>query len=59
MSKEEWYGYAVKEAVASNLIEGYTTDADSEALCMQVLSGSLSQEEYIQAILEMSKAVAT
>ena len=58
MSKEEQQNRsAVSEAVASARIEGYTIDAESETLCMKLAEGSFTLAEYIQQVLEMSKAV--
>ena len=57
MSIEEQNRSAVSEAVASAKIEGYLIDPESEALCMKLADGSITQAEYIQQILELSKAV--
>ena len=57
MSNNEQARRAVSEAVASARIEGYMIDSESETLCMKLAEGSITQSEYIQQILEMSKAV--
>lgn len=57
MSNNEQARRAVSEAMASARIEGYVIDSDSETLCMKLAEGSITQSEYIQRILEMSKAV--
>lgn len=57
MSQEEQNRTAVAEAVASARIEGYEIDADTEALCMKLAEGLITQAEYIHRVLELSKAV--
>lgn len=57
MITEEQNRNAVSEAVASAKIEGYMIDPKSKALCMKLAEGSITQAEYIQQILELSKAV--
>ena len=57
MNIEDQNHRAVSEAVASARIEGYVIDSESETLCMKLAEGSITQLEYIQQILEMSKAV--
>ena len=57
MSNNEQARRAVSEAVASARIEGYMIDSESETLCMKLAEGSITQSEYIQRILELSKAV--
>ena len=54
---EEQARCAVSEAVASARIEGYVIDSESETLCMKLAEGSITQSEYIQRILELSKAI--
>lgn len=57
MSNKEQARRAVSEAVASARIEGYVIDSESETLCMKLAEGNITQSEYIQQILELSKAI--
>ena len=43
---------ALNNAVASVEMEGYNVPADDEALCMDVLNGKLSKDDFIKIMLE-------
>ena len=47
---------ALKNAVASVEIEGYTVSEDEKRLCMQVLTGRLTKEKFIAQMLERCRA---
>ena len=48
---------AVKEAVASSVIEGYEIDQETIDLCMLLAEGKITQAEYIMRVLQMSEGV--
>ena len=48
---------AVKEAVASSIIEGYEIDPETIDLCMLLAEGKITQAEYILRVLQMSEGV--
>ena len=50
---------AVKEAVASSVIEGYEIDPETIDLCMLLAEGKITQAEYIMRVLQMSEGVKT
>ena len=43
---------ALNNAVASVEIEGYSVPASDKALCMDVLNGELTKEDFIKLLLE-------
>lgn len=48
--------YALNNAVASVEMEGYVLSDDEKKLCLDVLNGKLTKEEFIQIMLERCKA---
>ena len=44
--------HALNNAVASVEMEGYSIPADDKALCMDVLNGDLTKEDFIKILLE-------